>query len=318
MHFVNEKDFALKIKKNLRPENEILNGWKPNQNYPIISICCATFNHVKFIEDAICSFLSQTTNYRFEIIIRDDASTDGTTSIIERYALKYPNIIRAIINSENLFKKGERPRDAWPILARGKYIALCEGDDFWISHEKLDHQINFLEQNNEYGLSCHFSLSTTNKNIFYPMEIQANILKNGFFFSAKDILNQNFVPTNTTVFRAQLIKDIPPYKLYIGDWPLWIHICSKTKGYYHKDIFSFYRQHDGGVWSRLKLVEVVGHTIDFYDYIEQVIPSLGEDIRKNRKNYIVNIARAHQELRENISSLIRNPIKFFIRKFFKI
>ena len=126
-------------------EAEIMQTWV-GENQPIVSICCATYNHVKFIEDAIQSFLAQKTNFPFEIIIRDDASTDGTTDIICDYAKKYPNIIRLAINKENQFKKGVRPTHIWPSLVKGEFCAICEGDDFWISPTKLQEQVELLRK----------------------------------------------------------------------------------------------------------------------------------------------------------------------------
>src|SRR6056297_2037532 len=113
---------------------------------PLVSICCITYNHEKYIADALDSFLMQKTNFPFEIIIHDDASTDATPKIIDRYAKQYPKIIKPIYQSENQFSKGRKPlRDFVLPLIRGKYMATCEGDDFWIDDKKLEKQISFLE-----------------------------------------------------------------------------------------------------------------------------------------------------------------------------
>lgn len=125
-------------------EEEIRSAWGVTIGLPLVSICCATYNHVLWIEDALCGFLAQRTDFPFEIIIRDDASTDGTVQILESYASNYPNIIRLVLNEVNQYALGYEQINAWPSLARGTYVALCEGDDFWISAEKLRKQVELM------------------------------------------------------------------------------------------------------------------------------------------------------------------------------
>ena len=114
---------------------------------PFLSICCITYNHSKFINKSIDSFLMQETSFPVEIIIRDDASTDGTQNIIKDYAKKYPHLIKTILHSENQFKKSKRAFPETYSVARGYYIALCEGDDCWTDISKLQKQVYLLQQN---------------------------------------------------------------------------------------------------------------------------------------------------------------------------
>jgi len=115
---------------------------------PRVSILCSTYNHEKYIGQALDSFLMQKTNFDFEILIHDDASTDNTVNIINKYVNKHPNIIRTIFQKQNQFSKGTRGMMTKFLLpkAKGKYIALCNGDDFFTDINKL--QIQFLTRQN--------------------------------------------------------------------------------------------------------------------------------------------------------------------------
>src|SRR5690554_456442 len=122
---------------------------------PLLSICCTTFNHEKFLEKTLEGFLAQQTNFSFEIVIHDDASTDRTVEIIQEYAKKDSRIV-SILQTENQYSQNIK---IWPNYlfpkAQGKYIALCEGDDYWTDPLKLQKQVDFLEVNPDYVICCH-------------------------------------------------------------------------------------------------------------------------------------------------------------------
>ncbi|MFZ4619441.1 MAG: glycosyltransferase [Bacteroidota bacterium] len=126
------------------------------QSTPLVSICCLAYNHEKFLRTAVDSFLMQKTTFPFEIIIHDDASTDGTAEIIREYHEKHPGIIVPILQTENQYSKGVRPSPTfvWP-KARGRYIALCEGDDYWTDPLKLQKQIDLLETETRFSACFH-------------------------------------------------------------------------------------------------------------------------------------------------------------------
>ena len=122
----------------------------------LVSVICTTFNHGQYIANTLESFVMQKTNFKFEVLVHDDASSDDTAKIITEYANKYNDIIVPIIQSENQYSKGVMIIDDILIpKARGKYIALCEGDDFWTDENKLQRQIDFLEKNEEYSACVH-------------------------------------------------------------------------------------------------------------------------------------------------------------------
>jgi len=135
-------------------------------NNPLVSVSCITYNHEPYIRQCLDGFLMQQCDFEYEILIHDDASTDGTSEIIREYQEKYPEIIKPIIQTENQWSQGVRGIMAKFNFsrARGKYIALCEGDDYWTDPLKLQKQVDFLENNPEYSLVCggYKSLNTTN------------------------------------------------------------------------------------------------------------------------------------------------------------
>src|SRR5690554_4131282 len=126
-------------------------------NNPLVSISCITYNHAPYIRQCLEGFLMQQCDFEYEILIHDDASTDGTSDIIREYQEKYPNIIKPIIQTENQWSQGVRgimARFNFP-RAKGKYIALCEGDDYWTDPLKLQKQVDFLEENENYSFCFH-------------------------------------------------------------------------------------------------------------------------------------------------------------------
>ena len=121
-----------------------------NDNREImVSVCMITYNHEKYVEQAIKSILNQKTNFRFELIIHDDASPDKTADIIKAYAQEYPEIIHTVLQTENQYSKGKTLFEFYLPLCRGKYFAFCEGDDYWIDEYKLQKQVDYMEAHPE-------------------------------------------------------------------------------------------------------------------------------------------------------------------------
>src|SRR5690554_4543980 len=168
-----------------------------DNNPVLLSICCITYNHENYISQAIEGFLAQKTSFNFEIIIHDDASTDATASIVKKYEQEHPNLIKAIYQTENQYSKGIKP---WPNfvfpIARGKYIALCEGDDYWTDPFKLQKQVDFLEANTDVSLTC------TLKTVLKDGVITKHGAKQSISYAnTKNVLTDFIAPTQTMVFR---------------------------------------------------------------------------------------------------------------------
>ncbi len=124
-----------------------------------VSVVCTAYNHAPYIRDALEGFLAQRTDFPVEILVNDDASTDGTAAILREYAARYPARIRVFCQEKNLYAQGLSPYDAalYP-AARGDYIALCEGDDYWTDPEKLQRQADFLDAHPDYSACVHNTL----------------------------------------------------------------------------------------------------------------------------------------------------------------
>lgn len=138
----------------VRTEAELVRQWS-GRRAPVISILCTTYNHERYIEQTIRGFLSQDCSYCFEILIHDDASTDGTQQIIRRWQAQYPAVIKPVLQTENQFSKGVRPFELLLAKARGDFVATCEGDDFWIDPSKLKVQVGFLKGHPEFSCTAH-------------------------------------------------------------------------------------------------------------------------------------------------------------------
>ena len=125
---------------------------------PIVTVWCLAYNQKDFIRDALEGFVMQKTTFPFEVIVHDDASTDGTTAIVQEYARRYPDIIKPVIETENQWQKGGLKHIINVMnenYCNGKYIAFCEGDDYWTAPHKLQQQVDFLESHAEYSMCFH-------------------------------------------------------------------------------------------------------------------------------------------------------------------
>ena len=213
------------------------------ENTPLVSIICSTYNHEAYIAQCLDGFLIQQTTFPFEILVHDDASTDNTPYIIHEYEYKHPQIIKPIYQKENQYSQGEDIFFKYQCSrAQGKYIAICEGDDYWIDPLKLQKQVDFLEQNPDYGMIYGFSKIYNQSKKKIEEKLFGSEYK-GF----DDLLAYNRVSTLTTCIRTELIKkyfeDIKPQERnwLMGDYPIWLWIGYHYKIKFLSDIMSVYR-----------------------------------------------------------------------------
>ena len=299
-----------------------LRDWEtetPENTTPLVSVCCTTFQHVNYIRDAIEGFLNQAVNFSVEIIIRDDASTDGTATIVEEYATKYPSVIRPILNKENLWTKGVSPMRDCMSYAQGKYIAVCEGDDYWTDPNKLQRQVDFLEANKEYVICSHrykvFNEETKEWKPDYGHSLFAENIE-GIEFDNDFNLNKDWLTkTMTVVFRKECL-DLPTlckYQ-YARDIHIYYHLLKIGKGYCMNYDAAVYRQHLGGVHS----------LISEYNRIVAHYKLFSELYLKNKKDDVLNrLLLYYKDLfycdiinklaEEKYSKSLRLDIKYFLK-----
>lgn len=236
----------------LRTENEITKNWGSNSEI-MVSITCTAFNHEHFIEDAIKGFLMQETDFPFEIVINDDASTDKTADIIKRYSKKYPRLFNSIFQEENQYSKNKDPfKDIIMPVIRGKYIAICEGDDYWTHKHKLQEQVDFLEKHPEYGV-CVGGFTRLVQSTGEMSEIIKHIKKkdpeiNGFTFSLTDMQSAWMTKTLTSVIRTNSFfsRDMDKYQ-HARDIHLFYELVKHSKAFYFMENYGVYRVHEGGI-----------------------------------------------------------------------
>ena len=221
-----------------------------NSNNIEVSICCITYNHVDFIRDAINSFINQKTTFNYEILIHDDCSTDGTTEILSEYEKKYPNLIRVIYESKNQFSLEEKKAlimDLTVPFAKGKYIAICEGDDFWCDENKLQKQYDILESHEEYSCSFHDAkICDYNGHILSDSLLKSKKeydKEKSKAYDCNEIIKMDFYPTASIFFRKECIEQTPSYFRtgVCEDLPIRISLAASGKSFCFNNSMSVYR-----------------------------------------------------------------------------
>ena len=218
-----------------------------------ITIYCLTYNHVDYIRDALEGFLMQKTSYTYNVFVYDDASTDGTSDILREYMEKYPEIFDVYISPRNIYNLPDREMIMHKLYEKhivGRYVAWCEGDDYWTDSNKLQKQIDFMEQNAECSMVAHGA---------YWWDCQTGKLKdynpyneNRYLAEEEVILQpQGNLPTASLVMRRDVfIRDVKFPKCDVGDIPMQLYALCKGKIYYFNCQMSMYRYRHTGSWTK--------------------------------------------------------------------
>lgn len=241
-----------------------------------LSIICNTYNHERYIEDALNSFLRQKCDFRYEILIHDDASTDNTQSIIKDFQKRYPEIVKPIFQKENQYSKNIRISEMFQFpRVRGDYIAFCEGDDYWIDDNKLNKQVFFLDRNPNIDICAHGAQIV----VANTKEIIGTITpaKKDIIFNLDDVIlgGGGFVATNSLVYRSRLTRNPPSFRKFLAlDYSMQIYGSLRGGMGYLGDVMSSYRIASDSSWTlRMKknpekyveLIEKVNKMLDILD-----------------------------------------------------
>lgn len=219
-----------------------------------VSICCITYNHEQYISQTLDGFLMQETNFNVEILVGEDCSTDNTKSIIEDYCNKYPSKIKLITYEKNI--GSIRNHNNIMKLARGKYIAMCDGDDFWTHPLKLQKQVDFLEENPEYVICCHYTKVIDEKDQVLYLNLDPVKLE----YDYADVLLGKKEETRLCSLVVRNLREIR--EINSKDWYLNVYgadrifkiyavASTNKKIYVLPEVMGCYRLHSGGVWSMI-------------------------------------------------------------------
>jgi glycosyltransferase involved in cell wall biosynthesis len=211
----------------------------------LVSIQCTVYNQEKYIKDCLDGFVMQKTNFKFEAIVHDDASTDGSAAIIREYAEKYPNIIKPILETENQYSKGTLSQ-IMDSQMRGKYIAVCEGDDYWTDPYKLQKQVDFMDSHLDYSMCFTNAVVKTELNNYRKLDENMYAHLKEKDYTGEELLETWSVPTASVMYRNIDIDNIPHNPEFMfGDivWFLWN--ASRGKIHCLNEKMVVYRRHAG-------------------------------------------------------------------------
>ena len=235
----------------LADEATLTIAW-PAGEPPLVSVVCVTYNHEAFIKTALRGFLVQATEFPFEVLVHDDASSDRTPEIIRDYASRYPRIVKPICQQENQYSKGRKIIPPLLAMALGKYVALCDGDDLWVDARKLARQVAILEANQGLDL-CWHDCRVLDCRTGRVSPRRAAHTPVGHVPVSEVIANDGgFVPTPSLLMRRSAIEDMPEWFLRyapISDYFYQIYAARRGGGYYLEDPMAVYRSNHAGSWT---------------------------------------------------------------------
>lgn len=252
-----------------RSEEEIMSGWEGDLEAPLVSVVCIAFNHEKYISEALDSFLDQITNFPFEVIVHDDCSTDGTKAIIEDYIKCYPRIIKPVFQQENQFSKGKRPSFLAAKYTKGQFIALCEGDDFWLSKNKLQVQADFLITNSDYSAITHQTIRIFEDKKSKP-QLFTKVQKDNW--ELDDLLFGRKYHTASLMAHGNIFRENEiPENIVSGDKVISFLLLLFGKIGYSLEPMAVYRKNSGGISSRVTAGEMAGD-LNLLPWLKRINP----------------------------------------------
>ncbi len=290
---------------------------------PVVSVCVQTYQHVDYIKECLDSILMQKTNFEFEILLGEDASIDGTREICKEYAEKYPEKIRLFLHHrENNIAIGGSPTGRFILMtnlfsSKGKYIALCEGDDYWTDPFKLQKQVDFLENdNNKEFVLCFHDVSVFDEKKRQIIKVMNNG-KNDL--SKLDLIIKPYLHLSSILFInfEEVLQRVRQAKVYNGDTVLYNALGHYGKGKYINSIKpNIYRLHDGGVWSGINKSKKAKNAFLTYSYLLKSSSATYSKSLKHRKlqKRVMYTLALYQE--RNYKGFFVNFLNVFFESFY--
>ena len=271
----------------------------------LVNILMITYNHEKYIGQAIESIVEQQTNFDYSLIIGEDCSNDKTREIIKEYVLKYPYKIKVIFQSHNVGPN----KNVEIVLAecKAKYLALCEGDDYWTDPRKLQKQVDFLERNKDFVICTHGTESINENNEKEGMWFEPPETKD--FYTLKDYISygRSFIATSSILTRNYTRKIHEWYNNSpAGDMALIMSMCLQEDGKIKRfnEIMSVHRNHNGGVYSGLSYLEKLIFSIETRIFLRTKLPQEYESaFKKGLKKIISEITNRMDKLSQSNKKL---------------
>lgn len=245
---------------------------------PMVSVFIITYNHEKYIKEALDCILMQKCDFDFDIVVGEDCSTDNTRTILLEYQKKYPSKFRLLLHEKNIGAMNNQMETL--SACKGKYIALCEGDDYWTDPLKLQKQVDFLESHEDYnGVFHKVSLLSNTTNKFSECVLNTDTPDS---IEVTDLLKKNIIRTCSMLLRTESVRPLFTNNKFAnifkkatpGDWLMFIFAIRHKKMKYLSDNMAVYRIHDGGIWSEAKDVELRYDKELFkgYVFLKQILP----------------------------------------------
>ena len=262
-----------------------------------VTIRCLVYNHEPYLRQCLEGFVMQKTNFRFEAIVHDDASTDGSANIILEYAEKYPDIIKPIIETENQYSKRDGSlRRIMNAHTHGKYIAFCEGDDYWTDPLKLQKQVDFLENNPEYSM-CFHNVNVIAENCNLETDIYSHLENRDY--NIKELLIKWSVPTCSILMRGFINEKVPINKKFaVGDNVLITTCALFGKIRCINELMGCYRRNANG-WTNMNSEVIVKRFIGHYDAMLEFFPKEYSSIFKNiQANFYYSLVKVYMRKKD--------------------
>lgn len=308
-----------------------------SQDNIMVSVCCIAYNQEKYISQCIEGFLKQKTDFKFEIIIHSDASTDKTSEIILEFQKKHPDIIKAIIQKENQFKtlgiSGIYREHIYPV-ASGKYFAYCEGDDFWTDPLKLQKQVDILEKYDNCHMCLHRAVVTDESGKSADWGYPQNTINTGVMESydlLKGLTDGYFFHTTSFLCRSadvrRFAKELPDfYKISdVDDVPMLLYFGQLGQNYYLNETMTAYRRNSVGSWTenqknnftrikehKLRMIELYHH---YESYTNSKYSDLTEHWINNERFMIAEYEHDYREMskKKYKEFLTKRSLKFKLK-----